>query len=129
MQQICKCHCKLLSAINIINICNRQMKCSSHSRHTPNDKRIRYIECLEGHTSNPTDGDTLDSYTNSKQPKKEALESICWIMTRNSGDSLQDESIGAIIKLYLSQENLNNLLGIVGVLGSTLLSTSSLVLS
>jgi len=43
-------------------------------------------------TSNPTDGGILNSNTNSKQNKKEkALETIYWIMTRNSGNSLEDE--------------------------------------
>ena len=87
------------------------------------------MTCLEGHKSNPADGSTLDSNTSSKQSEKEkALEIICWIMARNSSESLEDESIGTIIKLYSSQGNSNDLLGTAGVLGSTISSTSSLVL-
>ena len=55
---------------------------------TPNDGRIKDIKWL-GHTSN--DGGTWDSDTNSKQPEKEVLETICWTLARNSGDSLKDD--------------------------------------
>jgi len=50
-------------------------------------------------------------------------------MARYSGDSKEDESIGMTIKLYSAQGNSNNLLDIEGVLGSTISSTSSLILS
>jgi len=88
------------------------------------------MTCLGGHTTNLADEGTLNSDTNSKQSEKdEALETIYWILARNSGDSLSDESIGTIIKLYSVQGDSNSLLGTVDVLGSTISSTSSLALS
>ena len=50
-------------------------------------------------------------------------------MTRNSGDSLEDESIETILKLYSAKEDSNGLLGTVDVLGSTISFTLSLALS
>jgi len=47
------------------------------------------MRCPRGHTFNPADRGILNSDTNSKQSeKKEALEIICWILTKNSGGSL-----------------------------------------
>ena len=66
---------------------------------TPNDERMRDMICLEGHIPKDEDSDA-----NSKQPEKEVLETICWTLARNSGDSLKDELIGITIKLGSAQE-------------------------
>ena len=66
---------------------------------------MRDIICLEGQTSN--DGGIRDSDTNSKQLEKEVLETSCWILARNSGDSLKDELVGMTIKLGSTQGDSN----------------------
>ena len=50
-------------------------------------------------------------------------------MTKNSGNSLEYDLIGKIIKVYSGQGNPINLLGTADILDSTNLFTSSLVLS
>ena len=61
--------------------------------------------------------------------KRRARETICWILARNSGVSLKDESLGTTIKLYSAQGDSNGLLSTVSVLGSIISSTLSLALS
>jgi len=41
----------------------------------PRDRKMIYLGCLKGHTSNPADGGILDSDTSLKQPKKKHYKS------------------------------------------------------
>jgi len=61
-----------------------------------NEKRIYFI-CLGGHTSNPTD----ESITKKRSTRNHLLDHD----KENSGDLLEDESIGTIIKVYSARRD------------------------
>jgi len=69
----------------------------------------------------------LDSDTISKQPEKEALEIIYWIMAKNSGNSLENESIGMTIKLYSARGDSNDTLDVTTLESTVSYSISSYI--